>query len=47
MLSMKKIDLHTEVVKFVREKYPGAVMIPGLREFQDTGELRVKASQKG
>ena len=48
MLSIKEeIDLHTEVVKFVREKYPGAVMIPGLGEFQDTGELRMKAWQKG
>ena len=48
MLSIKReFDLHTEVVKFVREKYPDAVMVPGLGEFQESGEPRMKAWQKG
>ena len=35
------------MVKFIREKYPEAVLLPGLVEFQDTAELRIKAWQKG
>ena len=43
----RKFDLHVEVVKFIREKYPQAVLLPGLGEFQDTGDVRIKAWQKG
>ena len=40
-------QLHTAVVEFIRKKYPHAVIIPGLGEFQKTDELRMEAWQKG
>ena len=40
-------DLHTAVVQFIRKKYPHAVIIPGLGEFQTTDELRMEAWKKG
>ena len=43
----REFDLHVEVVKFIREKYPEAVLLPGLGEFQETGDVRIKAWQKG
>ena len=48
MLRIKReFDLHVEVVKFNREKYPEAVLLPGLGEFRDSGDARIKAWQKG
>ena len=40
-------QLHIAVVQFIRKKYPQAVIIPGLGEFQTTEELRLEAWQKG
>lgn len=48
MLTVKnEFDLHVAIVKFIREKYPEAVIVPGLGEFQDTDDLRIKSWQKG
>jgi len=47
MLTVKnEFDLHVAIVKFIREKYPEAVIVPGLGEFQDTDDLRIKSWQK-
>lgn len=40
-------DLHYEVVKFVRKRYPEALMIAGLGENQRTIGLRVSSWKKG
>jgi hypothetical protein len=48
MLSIRReFDLHVEVVKFMREMYPEAVLVPGLGEYQDSDEMRIKSWQKG
>jgi len=43
----KEFDLHVETVRFIREKYPEALLVPGLGEFQVTSELRQVAWLKG
>ncbi len=43
----KEFDLHVAIVKFIRDAYPEAVLIPGLGEFQNSDELRIKSWQKG
>ncbi len=43
----KEFDLHVAIVKFIRDKYPQAVIIPGLGELQNTEDSRIKSWQKG
>ena len=48
MISIRsELDLHTEVVKFIRDKCQEAIIVPGLGEYQDSDEVRIKSWQKG
>ena len=48
MISIRsEFDLHTEVVKFIRNKCQEAIIVPGLGEYQDSDEVRIKSWQKG
>ena len=40
-------DLHCEVVSFIRDKYPEALMIAGLGENQSTDASRIESWRKG
>jgi len=43
----RELDLHYKVIGFIRDKYPDAMIAPGLGEYQQTSELRVDAYRKG
>ncbi len=47
MIIQNEYDLHCQVVKFIRKKYPNVVLIVGLGELQDTSSKRVAAFNKG
>ena len=48
MISIRsEFDLHTKVVKFIRDKCQEAIIVTGLGEFQDSDEVRIKSWQKG
>jgi len=40
-------DLHVSVVKYIRDNYPFALLVPGLGEFQSTRDLRLEGWHKG
>ena len=44
---LSETDLHTQVVSWVRNKHPKALLIPGLGELQDSQERRIQAYGKG
>jgi len=44
---INETDLHTSVVKFIRENYPSAILVAGLGEYQNTKDLRVDCWKKG
>jgi hypothetical protein len=40
-------DLHRQVVRFLRQRHPQAILVPGLGEYQVSDELRLDAHSKG
>ena len=40
-------DLHYKVVDLIRNRYPQLILVPGLRELQQTSLLRSNAYYKG
>jgi hypothetical protein len=46
-LILDETQLHHAIVKWFRDKYPGAIIIPGLGEFQDSEEKRLDGYSKG
>ena len=42
-----EMDLHSKVVELIRNFYPGAIMVPGLGENQDTPDKRINSWKKG
>ena len=42
-----EMDLHSKVVELIRNFYPGAIMVPGLGENQDTPDKRINIWKKG
>ena len=42
-----EMDLHCKVVELIRNFYPNALLVPGLRENQDTPEKRINSWKKG
>ena len=40
-------DLHCKVVRFLRKKYPQAILIPCMGELQDTSSKRIGAYNRG
>ena len=44
---INETDLHVAVVKYIRENYPQAIIVPGLGEYQNTKELRLESWRKG
>ena len=43
---INETDLHVAVVKYIRENYPQAIIVPGLGEYQNTKELRLECWKK-
>ena len=44
---INETDLHYQVVKHIRERYPNVIITPGLGEYQDSSEKRCDAWSKG
>jgi prophage antirepressor-like protein len=44
---INETDLHYQVVKHIRKRYPNVIITPGLGEYQDSSEKRCDAWSKG